>query len=243
VTSPSAVARFVSQVDELSFDHLRDPEMLPVRLAMGLAQTLPIDGAGISVLSELRVPLGASDEQSATVERLQTTIGEGPCLSAYAVAQPVVAHQHDVAARWPMFYDVLVTETAFRSVASVPLYSNESRLGAIDLYWTAATVPADATAIEDAARVADFVALVLSSGPEKVSRMTGAPAPAWIDATPVKSRMKVWQAIGVLVAAREFSNRDALALLRAAAYSSHRTLDDVAADLVADRLQVTDITG
>lgn len=243
MTHAGAISRFVREVEGLSVAPLREPEMLPVRLAMGMARALPIDGAGISVFSELRVPLGASDEHAATVERLQTTMGEGPCLSAYEVAAPVIAHQTDVAARWPAFHDVLVSETAFRSIASVPLYTATARLGAVDLYWTAAEVPMHAKTIDDAAKVAEFIAVVLTSGPEKVSRQTGAPAPAWIDASSVQSRMKVWQAIGLLGAALRLSNSDALALLRGAAYAAQRTLDDVAADLVSGKLKPVDVSG
>jgi hypothetical protein len=78
----SVVERFAARVRGQPAE-LAGPELLPVRLARAAVRVLPgVAGAGISVLADpgMRVPLGASDEDAATAERLQFTVGEGPCL-------------------------------------------------------------------------------------------------------------------------------------------------------------------
>lgn len=116
------------------------PELLPSHLATICARLLPADGVGLSVLSgELRVPLGTSDEDSAAAERLQVVVGEGPCLQALHDGGEVRADERDLARRWPMFYDELIRQTSFVSVASLPLRVAPNMAGAIDLYFHAPT--------------------------------------------------------------------------------------------------------
>jgi hypothetical protein len=54
-----------------------------------------VDGAGISLFfaSDRRLPLGASDPDTAEAERLQFTVGEGPCLTSYVTGEPVLADE------------------------------------------------------------------------------------------------------------------------------------------------------
>lgn len=110
-------------------------ELLPERLARASAQVLPVDGAGISLFfSDRRLPLGASDDDSAVAERLQFTVGEGPCLSAHAEEQPIVADEGTIARRWPAFHDELVTRTSILGIISLPLHGDLAGFGALDLY-------------------------------------------------------------------------------------------------------------
>src|SRR3954454_22995239 len=69
VTTPE---RFKSAL-AASAAELAGPELLPERLARAAVAVMPIDGAGISLFfaGDRRLPLGASDDQSAEAERLQ----------------------------------------------------------------------------------------------------------------------------------------------------------------------------
>ena len=69
-----------------------------------------LDGAGVSIVDGqgAREPLYASDEVATVIERLQLTLGEGPCVDSAATGTPVlVADLTDardaVASRWPVF--------------------------------------------------------------------------------------------------------------------------------------------
>ena len=81
---------------------LAGPELLPAGLARAAVRVPPgVAGAGISVLADpgLRVPMGASDDDAATAERLQFTVGERPCPQAHSSARPVYAPAAVFAAR------------------------------------------------------------------------------------------------------------------------------------------------
>jgi hypothetical protein len=60
---------------------LRGPELLPVLLARACARTPQVDGAGLSLRRHRPAAgvLGASSEEAATADRLQFTVGAGPC--------------------------------------------------------------------------------------------------------------------------------------------------------------------
>lgn len=69
-----------------------------------------LDGAGVSVVDRngTREPLYASDAIAAVIERLQLTLGEGPCVDSGVAGTPIlVADLTDprdvVAGRWPVF--------------------------------------------------------------------------------------------------------------------------------------------
>ncbi len=111
-------------------------ELLPERLALACAGVLPVDGAGISLFfaSDRRLPLGASDPASAEAERLQFTIGEGPCLTSHATGDIVIADAATMRARWPGYYEALATRTPIRGTLSLPLHDELRGIGALDLY-------------------------------------------------------------------------------------------------------------
>jgi hypothetical protein len=70
-----------------------EPELLPVHLARAATTSLRVDGAGLSVHDAAghSTPLGASDEDATTAERLQFTAGSGPCMFAAQSGVPVFA--------------------------------------------------------------------------------------------------------------------------------------------------------
>jgi hypothetical protein len=187
----------------------------------------------------LRVPLGASSADAEAVERLQITIGDGPCIHAFDTGEPVTATQDQVAAAWPIFNDRMVAETRIRSVASLPLQTPRTRLGALDLYWNS---PDGAATLSVAAstELADRIAEILLAEPD-VTTQFGVTGPGWFDAAAAQRRMQVWQAVGMLNFSCGLSNVDAIAVLRAYAYAHDTTLDDLAGDLVRGRVPVHDV--
>ncbi|MCW2648837.1 MAG: hypothetical protein QOG22_3845 [Pseudonocardiales bacterium] len=235
----SVLPRFTTALAGLTGPDFSGSESLPVRMAIGAAAALHVDAAGISVMDVLRVPLGASSADADVVERLQITIGDGPCILAFSTGEPVVATHDRIAATWPIFNDRMVTETRIRSVASLPLQTAKSRLGAMDLYCTspggATTVPLSA-----AMELANHIASVLLAEPD-VTTLHGVIGPGWVDAAAAQRRMLVWQVVGMLNVACALSNLDAIAVLRAYAYSHDTTLDDLADDLLSGRTPLYDV--
>ena len=216
------------------------PELLPTVLSQAAVAILPVDGAGISMADELRVPLGASDSQVARAERLQTTLGEGPCLTAAANGAPVIADSAEMATIWPLFSRELTAQTPYRSVASLPLRLDGGRvLGAIDLYATRSNALALELVDELQAELAEPIAHMLFSGP--TTEIPTFTPPIWLGAGSVIDRMNVWVAVVLVQEKRPLDNADALAALRAYAFEHQATLDDIAADLTSGKLSADSI--
>ena len=215
--------------------------LLPRRLARAVAGVLPVDGAGLCVLADpaRRVPLGGSSAEAELAERLQFTVGSGPCLQAWRTGHPVFAVEDDLRVRWPAYADLLVTGTPYRGVVSLPVPRPRGVAGAMDLFFTD---PAAVAAMDvfDALAVVDLV--VAAVGDAAVwSNGTAAEGPDWLGSPPAVRRAAVWHAVGVISMTLGRDTGDALALLRAHAWANGTSVDAAAADLLGGRLGVGDL--
>lgn len=240
----SIEARFDAVLTALA-EQLPELELLPERLARACVRVLPVAGAGLSALAhpDLRLPIGASDDTAAYVERLQFTYAEGPCLQAYASGRAQLVTLATMARTWPELHRDVIALTPFRAIMSLPLRDEGTRIGALDLYLTqpAGLDPVDlADAFTVALRVGAGLAAagVYTAAAQQAAPFTTLPAshPA-----PMARRIMVWKAMGVLNVHLDLSAPDALAVLRARAYATERLVDDIAYDLLTDRLPVQDL--
>jgi hypothetical protein len=229
--------QFMAAVIKAHDAHASGPEVLPMLMAQACVEVLEVTSAGISMIDGgLRVPLGASDARAARAEALQTGLGEGPCLDATATSDPLVAPETAMAARWPMFHRELVSETPFRSVASIPLKSAQQRhFGALDLYSTDSEALLELNLVEISTGIADPMAGMLFDAPRTVSEY-GTVLPLWMNSRSVTQRMNVWIAVGILIEHAGLTNGDALATLRAYAYGHDVSLDEIADGITTQRL-------
>lgn len=232
----SIAARFQSTLREVTSPDPDVPELLPVRLSVACSRVLGVDGAGISIAGPdgERIPLGASSELAARAERLQFTAGEGPCATSQQAREPVFAVLDDLRRRWLDFADLLERETPYRAVVALPLREAISGLGAIDLYFQdeGAVVELD---VFEAMAVGELVTTELS---EAAVWSTWSPAqgPPWLHGPSAERRAGVWEALGAVCIALDIDAVTALDLLRATAWAAGSTVDDVAADVLAGRL-------
>jgi hypothetical protein len=223
--------QFWAAIESQSSDPI---ELLPTSLAGAAAKVLNVAGIGLSVANDrFRVPLGASDDEAVAAERLQFTIGEGPCLSAMHTHTEIRVSGSDMNRRWPAFYEQLASRSSYRSIASVPFRAATDVNAAMDLYFRDDT-GAFSTDLEDATAIAELIALAL--------RATATPAvpsvldrdamlPPWLHGPAARNRLRTWIATGVLMTHFGADAAAALTRLRAWAYASGLTVDD-ATDLV-----------
>lgn len=209
-------------------------ELLPSRLARAAAVVLPADGVGISLIADdtFRVPLGASDVQAQTAERLQFTLGQGPCLKAATDRSMVRYNAQGLAQRWPLFHRELTARTPFRAITSVPLHNRTSFPGAIDVYFIepeAIRQPEHQAINAISAAITDALVAPLHPGPT-------VPVSVWLNAPAATARTSIWVAIGMLNAYLDLNNADALAELRGYAWAQGSSVDDVAHQLAAGTL-------
>ena len=234
-------ARFETALAGVGAPGLEGPELLPVRLARACAEMLDVDGASLSLVdsSGERVPLGASREDAQTAERLQFTVGAGPCMAAQETRQPVFAVEEDLQRRWPAFADLLFEQTPFRGVVALPLQPALAGPGAIDLFFEDAD---DVTALDvfEAMAVGELVTSALSDA-AVWSTWSPDEGPGWLHGPAPRRRAAVWEAMGKVGIELDVAVATALDLMRSAAYAAGRTVDDVAEDLLSGRLHPADL--
>ena len=104
-------------------------------LVQRVVDILPVDAAGVSLIFPTNNPrlIAGSDESAIRYERLQTLVGQGPCVAAYQSGEPILIPDlvHDD--RFPLFAEVALAE-GLAGVFALPLSNGERRLGALDLY-------------------------------------------------------------------------------------------------------------
>jgi hypothetical protein len=237
----SIAGRFEEALVSVTEPDLDGPELLPVRLAHAIARMLPVDGAGICMAEEegRRLPLGASSEAAALAERLQFTVGAGPCLTAQASREPVFALAEDLRRKWPAFADGLHARTPYQAVVALPLREAISGLGVVDLFFASDDGVPEVDVFE-AMAVGDLVTSALSDT-AVWSTWTPARGPEWLHGPAAERRAQVWEAMGTVALALEVPVAVSLVVLRAHAYATDRTVDDVAADVLAGRLDPRDL--
>ncbi len=206
------------------------------RLCGAAARSLAASGAGVSVMTEqgVRSVAAASDEACGLIDELQFTLGEGPCIDAFASRSPVL--EADLAERgaerWPI-YTPAAHEHGVRAAFAFPLQIGAARLGVLDVYRRQ---PGSLTADEvtTALTFADAATTMLLDGQEKAPPGTAA---AGLDEA-LDYHVELYQAQGMVMVQLGISLAQALAVLRAHCFSHDRHLAEVAKDIVGRRLQL-----
>ena len=224
--------RFAVALARVDDPELAAPELLPARLARACAAVLHVDGVSVSVIQgpQMRYPIGASSAEATTAERLQFTVGEGPCLTARSTRRIVRADEPTLAHNWPQFHRRLIESTGYRAVLSLPLDSMLGDGGAMDLYLRSPEL-SGIDAADAVAAAAEF-----SSGLQTQRWTADIDGPAWLDADSMLARGLVSVAMGMITISADVDFPDALALLRGRAYSSGQSVDQIAAEVVSRSL-------
>ncbi len=104
-------------------------------LVRRIVEVLPVTAAGVTLITSEHSPryVAASDAAALRFERLQTDLGQGPCLLAYETGAPVSVPDLTVDTRFPEFGPAALT-AGMRAVFTFPLRHVDTQLGALDLY-------------------------------------------------------------------------------------------------------------
>ena len=206
------------------------------RVCTAAVSLLSLSGAGLSLIvaGELRGTAGVSGPGIAKVQELQLSLGQGPCVDAWAGAEPVTESDlaEPVLVRWPVFAQAAV-ESGVRAVFAFPLQLGAIRIGVLTLYRDR---PGELSADEfgDGLVLADVaVQLILGlqagAPPDRLHELLAEQPAYWTE---------VHQATGMISAQLGVSLDDAFVRLRAHAFAENRQLRDVANDVVASRLRL-----
>ena len=203
------------------------------RLCRAARRDLPASGVGVSVVSDAGglVTAAASSRDSARVEELQFTMGEGPCLAAFASRSPVLVPNLSEAATttWPG-YGPAAHDHGVRAVFAFPLQVGAARLGALDVYRDQPGA-LSAWALARALTYAD-VAMQTVLDAQEAAGATGASLLTDGDDT----HFEVYQAQGMVMIQLGVKPAEALSRMRAYAYANNRRLGQVAEDIIGRRL-------
>ena len=200
-----------------------------------------IDAAAISLVFDgtNTGTLGSSGEPARIYDELQFLLGEGPCLDSVARRAPVVVFDlaDPVNQRWPVYGPALL-DLHVHGVYAMPVVVAGEYVGALDLFRNrpGSLIGEEFSAAFVAAELAAIPLLDLLDA-DMAAAVEDPESNAWAELNAL-SRAEVSQATGMLVAQLEVEPADALARLRAHAYSTGRSATEVARDIVDRRLRV-----
>ncbi|QES45079.1 hypothetical protein DEJ49_32445 [Streptomyces venezuelae] len=204
----------------------------PASACRACADDLGADFAGVALViaGELRLLACATDERAHLAEDAQLVSGEGPCTEAYTKGERIeVPDLENAVARWPVFASIALGQGA-RCVMAVPLTIDDAHVGALSLYRCEPRpfTPMQKVRIQAYARILALLAL-----DEHPHLLTVRPRPGSLGQRgypPV-----VHMAAGFVAAKYGLSPDDALARLRAHAFSHDQTLLRTAQKAIDDQ--------
>ncbi|MBN0047628.1 GAF and ANTAR domain-containing protein [Streptomyces actuosus] len=172
---------------------------------------------------ESRGALHTTDRAAASMEDLQITVGEGPCVDAWETRRPVLTADLDepeVADRWPGFAS-LARAAGVRAVFAFPLQVGAVRLGTLSLYRRQ-----PGRLGQDETRDAILLSAIAVDQLLALSEGAGASDPQEIGVG--EDSLKIYQATGMVAAQLGVGIEEAFARLRGRAFSEGRPLSHVA---------------
>ena len=191
-----------------------------------------------AVVSTLGSPMGsetvcASTKLGARIDEIQIDLGEGPSWEALRTRLPVTASdlQVDGGALWPGTWAAL-RELDVGALFAFPLFVSTLGIGSIALYSLTARELSDV----DIERMSRLAAIVSGSLLRRALNRLDRPNDDGEDEP--YSRREVHQATGMVAARNRIGVDDALLILRGHAYAAGRSVRDVAADVIARRLDL-----
>ena len=105
------------------------------RLVGRIVDILPVTAAGVTLIAAELEPqyIAASDPSALRYEKLQTELGEGPCLAAYGSDEAISVPDLRIEERFPTFAPRALN-AGLAAMFTFPLRHDTVQLGALDLY-------------------------------------------------------------------------------------------------------------
>lgn len=203
---------------------------LPVRLCRAATQVLHGDGGAVTLAytEPERVTLCTTDAAALAIEQVQDVVGEGPGPEAFRsghyarfdLPQPGTGTD----ARWPLLEGEDLADLAPVTVHAVPLVHGDVVLGVLTVYRRGEQTEID---LRDAATVARVViGALVADGASQGEEGRG----------PWSERAEVHRATGMVVSQLHVRDQEALALIRAHAYSHGQSVASSAHEVLSGAL-------
>lgn len=196
---------------------------LPERLCRACVAFASGDGGALTLeyAAPERVTLVTTDAVAAHLEDLQEVLGEGPCWDAAELDEAVSTVLGDEP-RWPTFTAAAQDGVGPLWICALPLRAGTELIGVLSIHRAVGRAsgarPWTAPDLTDLQFLADIVGAALHRSPEE----------DLLERLPWEARASIHQAVGTVVAQIGVPVEDAMALLRAHAFTSGQTLGEVA---------------
>jgi hypothetical protein len=206
-------------------------------LCTACTELLAVAGAGITVMGAGQSgPLCVSSPRMAALEDLQFTMGVGPCQDAYHSGLPVHTPRfdHKATARWPAFA-TQARDAGIHAVFAYPLTVDGAKVGVLTLYQ-------DREGDLSSGQHDDSVMMAKVITETVLSLQDAAPEGILAEGLDlaVAYRAEIHQASGMVSIQLRIPVAEALVRIRAHAFANGQPVGEVAADIVARRLSLTD---
>lgn len=203
---------------------------LPTRLCRAAVEILGCDGGAITLAYTKveRVTLCTTDDVALVIEEAQDVLGQGPgpdAFTTHAYARLDLMPEDDGPdPRWPLLESEELSALAPVVVHALPMGEGPGGIGVLTLYERSREADLD---IDAGLLVAQVIAAAL---------VADAPTQQQAGHGPWSERAAVHQATGMVVAQLGLPEHDALALIRAHAYSRDQSVGRTADDIIEQRL-------
>ncbi|MCU1404438.1 MAG: antitermination regulator [Glaciihabitans sp.] len=229
-----------SPVSHTTDDHNADSGSASA-LGEAFLQLMPITGVSISVFNQAlkQSTIYASDDTAARLDELQFDLGEGPAFDSVRSTAPVLLG--DIAAeaqeRWPIFTQSL-SALPVGALFTFPLVMGAVCIGVATLY---STTPGNLS--DDTTATGRSVARSIA-GPalRRAARSAHSDEPLGMGQPVIELRREVHQATGMVVGQLNISATEAFARLRAHAFSTDRTVQQVAHEVLSRDLNFSQLS-
>jgi hypothetical protein len=219
----------------------RGGQVAVVDVCAAAARALPVTGAWVMAQAAAGHLMGVTGRVSEQLAELQTTLGEGPCLTVLASGSPVLVsdlNDADAVRRWPGFTPQAL-QAGVAAIFALPLNIGAIRVGSLGLYRETVG-PLSTEQIGDALVFADAATVILLEGQHSDGAASAAgPWPAGQPPDLARHRAEIDQATGMVSVQLSVGIGEAFVRLRAYAYAQDRRLGEVARDIVARRLRLS----
>jgi hypothetical protein len=203
---------------------------LETRLCRAYLAILGGDGAAItlSYTEPSRITLCTTDDAAARLEDLQDVLGEGPGPTAYQTQTITVSDLRTDPGRWPLFTDAARKVPGVNLLYAVPMRPRDQVIGVFTVHQEAPDLPDP----DQAQFLTDAIGAALTKDAPAVE--------SELNTGPWSARSEIHQATGMVLAQLRIGPDDAMALLRAHAFSHNLTLAEVAEQITTRRLRFSD---
>ena len=207
------------------------------QLASPFLDLLPITGVAISVFDQHRraTLIHATDSTSSRLDEMQFDLGEGPSVDAFTQAALISVSDLAEADRWPAFLSGAEGLTV-GAIFAFPLMLGAACTGTVTCYRASPGL-LDGEASEIGVSLCRAIA-----GPAFRRAIVLAQEEAPDGEAPIESRREIHQATGMVLTQLNVSATDALSRLRAYAFSSGYTVQEIAHDVVSRRLNFAELS-